>query len=101
VVQRLSIIKKLARRCENLACRTGVDVPLLVEGEVFSTECPILALRLVDHRDMRRYLRLIDQPVEVGSGIKVWAWHEYELSECLLLPPLFQDQRTYISTKDR
>src|SRR3974390_2950582 len=56
VVQRLSIIKQLARRGEDLACRTGVDVPLLVEGEGFPTECPILALRLVDHRDMRRYL---------------------------------------------
>jgi hypothetical protein len=65
VVQRLSIIKQLARRCENLAGRTGVDV---LECEVLSTECPILTLRLVDHRDMRRYLRLIDQPVEVGSG---------------------------------
>src|SRR6266704_2960309 len=49
------------------AGRTNVNVLLLVEGEVFPTEGPILALRLVDHRDMRRYLRLVDQPVEVGS----------------------------------
>src|SRR5262249_8822876 len=39
----------------------------LVECKVLPTEGPILALRLVDHRDVRRYLRLVDQPVEVGS----------------------------------
>src|SRR5262249_7143914 len=47
--------------------RTNVDVALLVECEVLPTEGPILALRLVDHRDVRGYLRFVDQPVEVGS----------------------------------
>src|SRR6266702_5198785 len=51
VVQCLAIIKQLACRGENLACRTGVDVPLLVEGEVFPTERSVFSLRLVDHRD--------------------------------------------------
>src|ERR1700751_5841548 len=31
-------------------------------------ELHVLAIRLVVHRDMRRYLRIIDQPVEVDSG---------------------------------
>ena len=64
----LPIIDQLARRGENLAGRTNVSVPPLVEGEVFPTEGPILALRLVDHWDKRRDLRLVDQPVEVSSG---------------------------------
>src|SRR5262245_50254486 len=64
----LPIIDQLARRGENLAGRTNVNVPPLVEGEVFPTEGPILALRLVDHWDMRRDLRLVDQPVEASSG---------------------------------
>src|SRR5262249_2917410 len=33
----LPIIDQLARRCENLAGRTNVNVPPLVEGEVFPT----------------------------------------------------------------
>jgi hypothetical protein len=41
---------------------------LLVKAEVFPTKGPVFALRLVDHRDMRRYPRLVDQPVQVGSG---------------------------------
>src|SRR5512133_1921097 len=35
---------------------------------MFPTEGPVVALRLVDHRDMWRYLRLVDQPIQVGSG---------------------------------
>jgi hypothetical protein len=46
---------------------TNVNVLLLVDAEVFPTEGPILALRLVDHRDMWRYLRFVDQRVEVSS----------------------------------
>src|SRR5678815_3918361 len=64
----LPIIDQLARRGENLAGRTNVNVPPLVEGEVFPTEGPILALRLVDHWDIRRDLGLVDQPVEASSG---------------------------------
>src|SRR5262249_35502068 len=70
---------------ENLTGRTNVDVALLVECEVLPTEGPFLALRLVDHRDVRGYLRFVDQPVEVGSrnvgriaskplGLDVKAW---------------------------
>src|SRR5438477_9881649 len=64
----LPMIDQLARRGESLAGRTNVSVLLVVECEVFPTEAPILALRLVDHRDVRRYLCLVEQPVEVGSG---------------------------------
>jgi len=55
-------------RGENFVGRTNVDVLLLVKAEVFPTEGPVFALRLVDHRDMWRYLRLVDQPIQVGSG---------------------------------
>src|SRR5262249_4386182 len=55
-------------RGENFAGRTNVDVLLLVKAEVFPTEGPVFALRFVDHRDMRHYLRLVDQPIQVGSG---------------------------------
>ena len=54
--------------CGTVTGRTNVNVALFVEGEVLPTEGPILALRLVVHRDVRRYLRLVDQPVQVGSG---------------------------------
>src|ERR1700719_967089 len=67
VIQCLLIGGNLASRGENLAGRTNVDVALLVECEVLPTEGPILALRLVDHRDVRGYLRFVDQPGEVGS----------------------------------
>jgi hypothetical protein len=38
------IVKQLARRGENFAGRTNVDVLLLVKAEVFPTEGPILAV---------------------------------------------------------
>src|SRR5262249_36564724 len=67
VIQCLPIGGYLASRGENLAGRTNVDVAFLVECEVLPTEGPILALRLIDHWDMRRDLRFVDQPVEVGA----------------------------------
>src|SRR6266567_17137 len=68
VIQCLPIGGHLASRGENLAGRTNVNVTLLVECEVFPTERSVFSLRFVDHRDVRRYLCLVDQPVEVGSG---------------------------------
>src|SRR6516225_1538520 len=68
VIQCLPIGGHLASRGENLAGRTNVNFALLVECEVFSTEHSVFSLRFVDHRDVRRYLRFVDQPVEVGSG---------------------------------
>jgi hypothetical protein len=64
----LPVVKWLARRGESLAGRANVNVLLLVEAHVFPTERPIFAHRLVDRGDIWRYLRFIDQPVEVGSG---------------------------------
>src|SRR4029453_8856374 len=64
----LPIVYQLARRGENLAGRTNVNVPPRVEGEVFPSEGPILALRLLDHWDMGRDFGLFAQPVEARSG---------------------------------
>src|SRR5215204_4840040 len=58
----LPIVDQPARRREGLAGRTGVQVALLVELEVFPTEGPVLALRLVDHRDVWSDLLVLDQP---------------------------------------
>ena len=41
--------------CSTVTGRTKVNVALFVEGELLPTEGPILALRLVVHRDVRRY----------------------------------------------
>src|SRR5215216_2591886 len=60
----LPIVDQLARRREGLASRAGVHVALLVEREVVPTECPILAPRLVDHRDEWSDLLVLDEPVE-------------------------------------
>src|SRR5258706_1124060 len=48
----LPIIDQLARRREDLVRRADVHVTVLVEREVLPTEGPILAFRLVDHRDV-------------------------------------------------
>ena len=63
----LPIVDQPARRRENFARRAGVHVTLLVEREVFPTERPIVAFRLVDHRNVRRDLLVFDEPVEVRS----------------------------------
>src|SRR4029079_8402733 len=67
VVDCLSIAGQLAGRHQNLAGRADVNVALFVEGEVFPAEGPVLSLRLVIDRDMRRYPGLVDQPVEVST----------------------------------
>src|SRR5919204_4559200 len=58
----LPIVDQPARRREGLAGRADVYIALPVEGEVFPAERPILTLRLIDHRDVRRNLLIVDQP---------------------------------------
>jgi len=60
----LPIVDQPARR-EGLAGRADVHIALLVEREVYPAERPILTLRLIDHRDVRRNLLIVDEPVEV------------------------------------
>src|SRR5262249_39474196 len=63
----LPVVDQLAGRRENLACWTGVSVALLVKREVFPTEGSVLAIRLIDHRDVGCDLLVLDQPVEGRS----------------------------------
>src|SRR5262249_31961736 len=63
----LPIVDQPVRRREGLASGAGVHVALFVEREVVSTEGPILAPRLVDDRDVRSELLVLDEPVEVCS----------------------------------
>src|SRR5262249_62186317 len=61
----LAIVDQPARRREDLASGAGVHVALFVEPEVVPTEGPILAPRLVDDRDVRSDLLVLNEPVEV------------------------------------
>src|SRR6266481_4096787 len=63
----LAVVDQLARRREDLVRRADVHVTVLVEREVLPTEGPILAFRLVDHRDVRSDVLVFDKPVEVRS----------------------------------
>src|SRR5260370_13572367 len=67
-VKQLVVIHDLARCREDFACRAGVDVALLVECEVFAREGAVLTLRLVDDRNMRRDLLVVDEPIERRRG---------------------------------
>jgi hypothetical protein len=60
----LPVVDQLARRGEDLVRRADVHVTVLVEREVLPAEGPILAFRLVDHRDVRSDILVFDQPVE-------------------------------------
>src|ERR1700751_4920202 len=62
-----TVAPSLTRRLEKLACWTGVNIALLIKCEVFPTEGRILAIRLVDHRDVGCDLLVLDQPVEGRS----------------------------------
>src|SRR5271163_646211 len=64
----LPVVDQLAGRREDLVRRADVHVTVPVEREVFPTEGPILAFRLVDHRDVRSDVLVFDKPVEVGPG---------------------------------
>src|SRR5262249_18195724 len=55
----LAIIDEPSGRRECLAGWADVYVPLLIERKIVSTEDPILAHRLVDHRDVWRNLLLV------------------------------------------
>ena len=55
-------------RCpQKLARRTGVEVARLVEGEVLARKGAILTLRLVDDRNMRRYLLLMTSQFRLAA----------------------------------
>src|ERR1700757_2520220 len=64
-IQQLLVIDDLAGGGEDLASRADIDVALLIECEVLPREGTVLALRLVDHRDVWRDFLVVDQPVEV------------------------------------
>jgi hypothetical protein len=56
-----------ARGLQKLAHRADVDIALLVKREVSPRKGAVLTYLLVDNRDMRRNLLLIDDPVEHRS----------------------------------
>src|SRR5215470_9910682 len=49
---------------QEVACRAHIGIPPLVEDELLPAQRAVLALRLVDDRDMRFDLFVVDQPVE-------------------------------------
>src|SRR6201982_2434346 len=59
VVECLPIAGQFAGRRQNLAGRADISVALFVEREVFAAEGPILSLRLVNERNVRRYTGLV------------------------------------------
>lgn len=63
----LAVVDQPARRRESLAGWAGVKVALLIERKIVPTEGPVLAFRLVDYRDVRRNLLVVDEPIEVRS----------------------------------
>jgi hypothetical protein len=66
ITERLAVDHRAGRR-QKLACRTDIDVALFVEPEVFPTKGPVLALRLVDDRNLRGDVLVLDEPAEVGA----------------------------------
>ncbi len=67
IPKRLAIVDRRASRCESFVRQADVHVALFVESEVFPAEGPILAFRLIDDRDVRRDVPVLDEPVEVGA----------------------------------
>lgn len=63
----LAIVDHRASRREDCVRRADIHVALFVEPEVFPAEGSVLALRLVDDRDVRRDLIVIDEPIEVRA----------------------------------
>src|SRR5439155_20386309 len=55
------------RRLQKLAHRADVDIAILVKHEVSTRKGAVLTYRLVDNRQVRRNLLLIDDPVERWS----------------------------------
>jgi hypothetical protein len=50
--------------CQLLALGTDIDVALVVEGKIVSAQRAVRAPGLVDDRNVRRDLLLVDQPIE-------------------------------------
>src|SRR5664280_532057 len=67
IMKCLAIVDHRASRREGLVRRADIYVALFVEPEVFPAEGSILALRLIDDRDVRRDIHVVDQPVEVRA----------------------------------
>src|SRR2546430_2082634 len=63
----LAVVDQPARRREGLAGWTGVKVARFIERKIIPTEGPVLAFRLVDYRDVRCNLLVVDEPIEVRS----------------------------------
>lgn len=57
----------MAGRGQRLICRARVDVPHFVIAEVLARKRAVLALRLVNYRNMRRDALLVDELFEVGG----------------------------------
>ena len=68
IEQRRFVVHQRARRGQRLASRADVDVCRMVVTEVVAREGAVLAAGLVEHRDMRLDVPLIDQPGEHLGG---------------------------------
>src|SRR3984957_7490898 len=65
-------IVNVARRVQQLALGTDIDIARLVEGEVTPAQRAIFAPRLVDDRNVRRYPRKVENRsngVTVRNGL--------------------------------
>ena len=67
ITKRLAIVDHRACRGQKLVCWADIDVALFIKPEVFPAEGSVLALRSVDDRDVRRYILVFDEPVEVRA----------------------------------
>src|SRR6202008_3866396 len=92
-------IVNVARRVQQLALRTDIDIARSVEGEVTPAPRAIFAPRLVDHRNLRRDSLLIDNPIErLGGAIGRIGGKVVRLeSEALLSPFDHRLRRTNLS----
>ena len=68
-----------------------INVPFSVVPKVFPRKRPILALRFVDDRDMRRNILLIDYPVErvrgaIGGSVMMMRMLDGNVIHTLVMP---------------
>jgi len=67
IAKRLSLVDHRPGRRASLVGRADIDVALFIKPEVFPAEGPVLALRLVDDRNVRRDALVLGQLVEVWA----------------------------------
>src|SRR6266568_289205 len=100
----LAVVDQPARRREGLAGWTGVKVARFIERKIIPTEGPVLAFRLVDYRDVRCNLLVVDEPIEVRSravgGIGRQALG-FEIEALLVEPPHHPRLRSESRRNDR